>query len=136
MPEVTRFTQRGTDAASDECYFFLGLDDNDDTGGHLELEVEECAVAGLAIPTRPGGFKARPDAESTINTPRKEGGSASFRPPGWPRPPRPNHHQVARVCSETRVWTDTSVRGGRNGLRSPRRTDGKGTDGTDLGLSG
>lgn len=92
--EVPKFTgSRGQDASQDETFFWVGTDasqpetegDGGGTGAasdqnptHFELEVTECAVAGLAIPTRPGGFKSR-DLEAggravvSVNTPRKEG---------------------------------------------------------------
>ena len=64
----------GTGAASDQ------------NPTHFELEVTECAVAGLAIPTRPGGFKSRDlevreRAAVSVNTPRKEGCSCLFGNP-------------------------------------------------------
>jgi len=106
--EVPKFTgSLGQDASQHETFFWVGTNDGraeaegvegegEDEGDAgavsapthsvYELEVTECAVAGLAIPTRPGGFKSR-DLEVggrtavSINTPRKEGCSCLFGNP-------------------------------------------------------
>ena len=106
--EVPKFTgSLGQDASQHETFFWVGTNagraeaegvegegEGEGDAGAVsapthsvyELEVTECAVAGLAIPTRPGGFKSR-DLEVggrtavSINTPRKEGCSCLFGNP-------------------------------------------------------